>query len=223
MFFRRPSVPGWTALLAAGRARGWALRLTHEHDGFALESPSGAAHWRLEWGPSQRAYLGGHELRLRGDTGIDPMAHALLMPRALMSSLEHAIYQQFTEGVMTRLDDQTPEEMRWLAMSERLTADDMGPLNNRFAAVSNMAGWMADWLRTSLGPSLLDWSGGDAVEPPGPRGSEVPGPMSLVLRRGQLVLRLGMTKPDVASVAAAISLYEVALAEARRLGDTAAP
>lgn len=228
LLFRRPAVPGWPALAAAGRARGWEFRLTHERDGFALDAPAGAAHWRLEWGPAQRAYLGGHELRLRGDTGIDPMSHALLMPRGLLTSLENAIYQQFTEGVMTRLDDQTPEEVRWLAMSERLTANDMGSLNTRFAAVSNVAGWMADWLRTGLGPSLLEWSGAGAAESPGSAVPTAPVhltpvPMSLVLRRGQLVLRVAMPKPDITSVVAAISLYEIALAEAIRSAQATPP
>jgi hypothetical protein len=219
LIFRRPAVPGWAALVAGGKARGWAFRLTHEHDGFALESSGGANPWRLEWGPSQRRYLGAHELRLRAETGIDPMTHGVLMPRGLLTALEQEIYQQFTEGVMTRLDEQTPEEVRWLAMSERLKASEMGPLTEQFAAVSNVADWMAEWLQTGLAPALLTWAGEGAGHSTQARPATTPVPMSLVMRRGQLVLRLSMPKPDLALVTAAVALYEVALSEARRWSE----
>lgn len=219
LIFRRPAVPGWASLVAGGKARGWEFRLTHEHDGFALEPAEAANPWRLEWGPSQRRYLGPHELRLRGETGIDPMTHAVLMPRGLMTALEHDIYQQFTEGVMTRLDEQTPEEVRWLAMSERLKPSEMGPLNAQFAAVSNVADWMAGWLQSALAPALLAWSGEVAGDSAPAVPATTPVPMSLVMRRGQLVLRMSMPKPDLAQVTAAIALYEVALSEARRRSE----
>jgi hypothetical protein len=209
---RRPAVPAWGTLQSAFRARGWAPKLTHERDGFALDAGTDGRTWRLEWGPSQREYLGSHELRLRGETGLDPAMHALVMPRAQMAALEHAVYSQFVEGVQTRLDDQTPEEMRWLAMSERLSMTAMGPLHPQFAALGNDTDWLLAWLGGAFGPALAQWTlAANTGEAPATETAQ-----ALILRRGQLVWRIGMARPLAETVIAAVAVFELALVEAER-------
>lgn len=197
---RRSAVPGWANLQAACQQRGWVAKLTHEHDGFVVEAPA----WRMEWGPAQRDYLGSHELRLRADTSVDPQLHALVMPRALMAQLEQALYRQFVESVQTRLDDETPEEVRWLAVSERLGHTALGPLAAEFGAVGNDSGWLAAWLGGTLSPVLAAW------RPAGAGSAETPPAMALMLRRGQLVWRLALARPTAADLLSAVDVFETA-------------
>lgn len=223
-FFHRGGIPGWSAVRAACAERGWTVKATHERDGFVVEAPASPLGWRLEWGPSQRPYLGSHELRLRGDTGIDPQTFALLMPGSLMDLLERELYAQFTDSVQTRLDDSTPEEMRWLAMAERLSPQDSGPLRAGFAAVGNVTPWMSDWLAGPLGEALLAWAE-TSRDQPGPGAATGTAPalplMALILRRGQLVLRLAMRQPAPERLAQAVAFFEVALAQTRRFAGVA--
>lgn len=197
---RRPAVPAWASLQAACQQRGWVAKLTHEHDGFVVEAPA----WRMEWGPAQRDYLGSHELRLRADIAVDPQLHALVMPRALMAQLEQALYRQFVESVQTRLDDETPEEVRWLAVSERLSSAQLGPLATDFGAVGNDSGWLTAWLGGPLSPALAAWRPADAGE------SEAPPAMALMLRRGQLVWRLALARPTASDLISAVKVFETA-------------
>jgi hypothetical protein len=71
------------------------------------------------------------------------------------------VFVQFTGGVQTRLDEETPEEMRWLAMSPRLGPAQMGSLKSWFAAVGNSVGWLAAGCSSGLGEAAaLGASGG---------------------------------------------------------------
>ena len=88
--------------------------------------------WRLEWGPSQRPYIQGHELRLRAEMGLAPDLQLVLMNRALQETMEKAVFDQYVEGVQTRIDNQTPPEMRWLVMFPKLSGSEMGALRERY-------------------------------------------------------------------------------------------
>jgi len=209
--FGPPALPGWVALQVWCAERQLLLRPTRERDGFVIERPGGEPGWRIEWGPSRRAYLGSHELRLRGETSLDLQSHAVLMPRALMATLERELFSRITDGVQTRLDDDTPEEMRWLAMSTKLSPAQMGDLHAAYAAVSNAPEWMAPWLGGRLRPLLLahtaEASGGLAVAPV----------FVLIAQRGGLAMRMASDAPDAQTLDAALPLFELALAETRRV------
>ena len=43
-----------------------------QDQGFVIDGRLGATPWRLEWGPSQRPYIQGQELRLRSELGLSP-------------------------------------------------------------------------------------------------------------------------------------------------------
>lgn len=215
----------WGPVRDWARARGAVLKPVREPAGFVIESIGAGADIRLEWGASQRRYLGRQELRLRAETGVDPGTYALLMPRALLEGLEREVYAQYTEGVQTRLDDQTPEEMRWLAMSPRLSATQLGPLRTGFAAISNAPHWMSAWLDGPVQAQLLEWES----LPPG--GADAPGAAALAGRplfallayRGQLVLRRSLSVPEVLPIESTLALFERVLQRLREHADQALP
>lgn len=202
-----PAVEAWA------RERGWVFKPTREHDGFVIEGPSGG--WRLEWGPAQRRYIGSHELRLRAETGIDPMSYAVVMPRPLMDALERELFGEFTRGVETRLDDATPEEVRWLAMAARLNGQEMGALREHLAATGNVPQWLQQWLAGPTGAALQAMRSAELAD--------ALSCFSLVVRHGQLVLRLAVARPEVPVLAAAVRLFDTALAQARLSAQVPGP
>lgn len=220
--FGPPALPAWGALQAWCAQQSLLLRPTPQRDGFVIERPGGEPGWRIEWGPSRRTYLGSHELRLRGETGLDLALHALLIPRPLMTVLERALYSQITDSVQTRLDDDTPEEVRWLAMSTKLSAAQMGALHPAYGAVCNVPEWMAAWL---AGPLQAALPAASMTAPPHAIGAA---PLAIVLQRGGMALRLGTPAPgsemlDLGQLSAALALFELALAETRRMAGTPLP
>lgn len=196
----------FSAVQAWAEQQGWAFRINPAQDGFSVE-PGGTRHWRMEWGRSHRRYLGDHELRLRGHTGIDPHTFGVVMPREQLEALDRELFSQYVDGVETQANDHTPEEVRWLAVSPRLDAKALGPLKDVLAAVGNVTPWMQTWLSGPTGHQLGAWLQAPAAPP-----------MVLIAQQGRLTLRMGMHRPDLAYIADAIHLFEVALAEARKLG-----
>jgi len=229
--FGRPSVVGEDRLRAWAEGRGWVFKRSAKHDGFIIETPDAAPGWRIEWGPSARRYIGSHELRLRGDTGIDPQTHALVMPKPLLDALEREIYSQYTDNVQTRLDEETPEEMRWLAMSPRLLGGALGSLRGQFAVVGNVTPWMTAWIGGPLGDAFLVFAAslqGDPtpVAPLSPEASSELSPqpitpMAMIARRSELILRVAMPVPHLPTMEQAVVLFDLALREARRFGEAA--
>ena len=205
--FRASSFEGREALQAWCESSGWQMRGIREQEGFVIDTRGGALEGRIEWGPAQRRYLGSQELRLRGELDLKPVVHALVMPKALMEDVERELFSQFVGGVQTRIDVETPEEMRWLAMSPKLGAALLGELKAHYAGVSNRTPWLAHWLQGPLGDSLLMRALGPA---------EVQLPFALIVHRGRLTLRVAMPEPDVATVQASHALFELALAQARQ-------
>lgn len=186
------SLPAWDELSAWARAGRWTLKRTLGHEGWVMD---GDAHpgWRVEWGPAQRRFMGTHELRVRVEVpGMPETMQALVLDRPLLARLDQAVYEQFTDNVQTRLDDETPEEMRWLAMHAKLSPNQVGPrARDRYGALCNDPDWMAAWLAGPLGEALG-------------RRAEVLSfdrapshPFVLRLARGQLVLRQGVDEPVV--------------------------
>lgn len=211
--FRASSFEGRDALQAWCEASGWAIRSIREQEGFVIDTRGGELEGRIEWGPSQRHYLGSHELRLRGELAVDGEVHALVMPRELMDRIERELFSQFVGGVQTLIDEETPEEMRWLAVSPKLSGALLGELKPHYAAVGNRAPWLAHWLQGPLGMQLLQRADGPAEQAP---------PFALVVQRGRLTLRVALPEPDVASVQAALALFQLALAQARQTAHEAA-
>lgn len=196
---------GFDAQAAWARSRNWTLRGVREIDGFVIDGRTGPIPWRLEWGPSQRPYIPGQELRLRADLPVPRELQALVLNRELMESMEKAVFDQYVEGVQTRIDTSTPAEMRWLVMFPKLSGSEMKSLREGFGALSSYKPWVLQWLDGALSQSLA------ALPPAADR------PLVLMIARRRLSLRTALPSADVASLGGWLRLFECALNEAQRV------
>lgn len=196
------------ALADWAHARQFSFRpVRGDEAGFVVEGRLGAQPWRLEWGPSQRPYIDGHELRVRAELGLPLDLQALVLDRTLQAQLEKAVFDQYIESVQTRIDDQTPPEMRWLVMYGKLSGSELGGLRDRFAAVSQAKAWLMQWLEGPLTPALL--------AAPLVTGQ----PLVLMISRGRITLRTGLSAPMPQDLDAWLRLFHQAMREARRVAD----
>jgi hypothetical protein len=205
---------GWEDIAA------WATGLEYTYrevqaEGFVIDGRLGATPWRLEWGPSQRPYIQGQELRLRSELGLVADLQVVMMNRYLQEAMEKAVFEQYVEGVQTRIDNQTPPEMRWLVMFPKLSNTEMGALRERYVALSSIKAWLLQWLEGPLSQAMTSLR----VEPATP--------MVLMIGRGRLMLRTAMADVDVGTLKNWLRLFETAMREARRVasdsGDTLSP
>jgi len=198
---------GWEGIAPWAASRQYAFRDV-PNEGFVVDGRLEATPWRLEWGPSQRSYIEGHELRLRAEMGLPSDLQLVVMNRELQETMEQAVFNQYVEGVQTRIDNQTPPEMRWLVMFPRLPGSEMGPLHQRFIALSNIKSWLVRWLEGPLAQSL-----------PALR-SEPSVPMVLMIGRGRLMLRTALAEPELPALQTWLRLFETAMREARRVSGS---
>lgn len=202
---------GWPEMADWARARQYGFRpVRGESSGFVVEGRLGAQPWRLEWGPSQRPYIEGSELRIRTETGLPADLQVLVLDRLLQATLEKAVFEQYVESVQTRIDEQTPPEMRWLVMYPKLGPSELGALRERFAGVAQAKPWLLQWLDGPLTSALL--------AAPVVTGQA----LVLMISRGRLTLRTGMTEPQPQDLDAWLRLFHQAMREARRVGEQVA-
>jgi len=208
LFSGNPPAPatGWEAVVPWAESRQYAFRGVQD-EGFVIDGRLGATPWRLEWGPSQRPYIAGHELRLRAEMGLAPDLHVVLMNRELQETMEKAVFDQYIEGVQTRIDNQTPPEMRWLVMFPKLSGSELGPLRERYMALSSIKPWLTRWLEGPLTEALLALRVDASV------------PTVLMIGRGRLMLRTALDEPEVQALQTWLRLFENAMREARRVAD----
>ena len=198
------ALPDWAEFVAWSRANQWTLKRTIAHDGWAMDHNPRHAGWRIEWGPSQRSFMSSHEFRLRLELPALPDVQALLLDRPLLARLDREVYQQFTDTVQTRLDEETPEEMRWLAMHAKLTPNELGEaLRDRYGALSDDPPWLMHWLASPVTPALRALADTMPIEAVSAE------PFILRLARGQVVIRQAASKPRATVLGA---LFEVAKA-----------
>jgi hypothetical protein len=176
-------------------------------EGFVIDGRLGATPWRLEWGPSQRPYIQGQELRIRAELGLSPELQVVVMNRALQEKMERDVFDQYVEGVQTRIDNQTPPEMRWLVMFPKLGGAEMGELREGYVALASMKSWLLTWLQGALTQALA----GTRVDPATP--------VVLMIGRGRLMLRTAVADADVAQLQSWLRLFETAMREARRVAN----
>jgi hypothetical protein len=176
-------------------------------EGFVVDGRLGATPWRLEWGPSQRPYIHGQELRLRSELGLGSDLQLLVMNRTLAEQMEKTIFEQFVEGVQTRMDNQTPPEMRWLVMFSKLGGSEMGALKERWVALASQKEWLRQWLEGPLTEALAGLQVDPAV------------PVVLMIGRGRLMLRAAQPEALVVMMQTWLRLFEGAIREARRVAD----
>ncbi|MCU0968582.1 MAG: hypothetical protein MUF03_07095 [Rubrivivax sp.] len=203
-------VDAWPELADWAAQRGLTLRPARGVAGFAIDGGTATQPWRLEWGPSQRSYVEGAELRLRAEVRVPGDLQAMVVDRELQARMERAIFDQFVESVQTRIDNQTPPEMRWLVMCQKLGGAELGPLRDRFGAVCNARAWMQRWIDGPLATAL--------ARAPLAEGQ----PMVLMVARGRLTLRTALGNPEPALLKDWVSIFQTAAAETRRVSPPAA-
>jgi hypothetical protein len=201
--------PEWEGIAPWAESRQFAFRAVH-NEGFVIDGRVGVTPWRLEWGPSQRPYIAGTELRLRAEMGLPSDLQLVLMNRVLQEAMEKSVFEQFVEGVQTRIDNQTPPEMRWLVMYPKLPGSQMPQLRERFVAISSVKSWLQHWLEGPLTTSLAGINVAADV------------PVVLMIGRGRLMLRTAAADAQVGTVQGWLRVFETAIREARRVVEEGA-
>ncbi len=205
---------GWEGIAPWAQSKQYLFRGV-QNEGFVVDGRLGATPWRLEWGPSQRPYIHGQELRIRAELGLSSELQLVVMNRALQESMEKTIFDQYVEGVQTRIDNQTPPEMRWLVMFPKLAAADMPVLKDRYVALASMKSWLKQWLEGPVSQLLAS------------QNVDLDVPVVLMIGRGRLMLRTALADADLAPLQQWLRVFETAMREARRVsnesGESASP
>jgi hypothetical protein len=209
-----PGSRDWSDMSGWAQQQGHGFKRARDNEGFVVDGSFGDRPWRLEWGPPQRAYIKGHELRLRMELQLSSNLQMLLMTRSLMERLERETFERYTQSNQTLIDTSTPEEMRWLAMFPKVDIAHLPKdLRQRFGAVSSDA------------QMALQWVDGPTAQQLGVVSSRVLGaddpPLVLMTLRGRLYLRLQLEEPKAATVAPVVSLFQAAARSATSLRGVA--
>jgi len=197
----------WTAVADWAETRGHRFARSRDGDGFVVESNRASEAWRLEWGPPQRHYFSDPELRLRGEIGAAGELQMLVITRELMTRLEQQVFEESIEGTETRMDDDLPEEMRWLVLYPKVPRSELGVLRERFGVLANFPRAALSW----LDKPLVDQLDASAAWQPANQ------TLIMVVQRGRLTLRCPLSEPSLPELQGAIGLFVVALAAARRV------
>lgn len=201
----RPTVAesglGW--LDPWSQRRGERLKRVRGDVGFVIEGRFADRALRVEWGPSQRDYLLGRELRLRYELGLPSWLEMLVVSRDLAEQLEVRTFDDLTRDQQTGIETQMPEEARWLAMYDQVPGDALPPgLRDLFVVLGSRQAAAQTWVDGDLGVRLARaadrWLGRET-------------PLVLMTLRGRVYLRTE-----------ANALDETLLDAVRQLGDAAA-
>lgn len=195
----------WSPWVQWAKTRGAQFKRSRTKDGFVVEGGPGARPWRLEWGPPQRSYIAGHELRLRMELGLPQDLNLLVLSRPLMESLEASAFERVTAQTQTHIDDAMPEEMRWLAMLPKAQVAADKAFRQRFGVVAVAAPAAAVWVEGPLAARLGEAACGPLAADP---------PFVLMTLRGRLYLRLQLEVPQVETLSAMLDVFEIAAARA---------
>jgi len=198
-----------SAIAEWAQRRGFGFRRVRGEDGFVIDGLLEGKTWRLEWGPPQRAYIFGHELRLRMELALPSDMQMLLLSRPLMDALERQTYELYTDNVQTQMGSSTPEEMRWLVMFPKLNLSGLKSLRGRFGGVASTPASGIEWIEGPLAHQLEANLDGLLNGDPA---------FVLMTLRSRAYLRLQLVSPTPEAVAASIALFETAVAQALHVG-----
>jgi hypothetical protein len=208
-FVTRANAARWRPIQEWAEARGADFKQTRDGLGFLIEqSKALPGPLRIEWGVSQRSYLPGTELRMRCEMGLHPDLQMMVLCRALMENLERAVFEAYTDTLKTRVDTDTPEEMRWLVMFPKFNNAASQIVRHRYGVVGVTKDLTSAWINGEFSEALAQASQ-DLL----PEGH----PFVLMSMRGNLYLRTGMSEPDLPTVQALVRLLECAAREAQRV------
>jgi len=201
--------PDFNEVSAWAKRRGHQFKRERDGNGFVIDGKLEELPWRLEWGPTQRPYIEGKELRVRMALGLPPDLQMLIVSKSLMEQLEKQAFEQFTQSNQTEMGDSTPEETRWLVMFPKIAINGSKLLRSSFAGVSSLPNEGPAWIEGPLSHALERAAGTLLRLTP---------PFVLMTLRGKLYLRMALSSADETDVAAALALFETAGTEALRVG-----
>lgn len=205
----RANAARWKAVADWAEQRGGVFRQTRDARGFQIEQSRGAAGaLRIEWAPSQRSYIEGHELRMRCELGLHPDLQMMVLARTLMERLERAVFEAYTDTLKTRVDADTPEEMRWLVMFAKLKHFPNKLLKERWGGLGVNQEVVSAWLEGGLSDALLQ--AGESLLP-------AERPFVLMVLRGNVYLRVAMVEPTLSEIQSLVRLLETACRDAQRV------
>ena len=197
----------WADVAAWAQRRGYVFKRARDAEGFVVDGRLEGLPWRLEWGPAQRAYIEGQELRLRIELDLPSDMQMLVLSRPLMDLLERQTYERFTQGLQTQIDSATPEEMRWLVMFPKVDLSGHKALRAHFGVVASVPDAALAWIEGPLSGLLTDAATGML-------NNEVP--FVLMTLRGRTYLRMRLAEPTADALAAALAIFETAVTQAVR-------
>jgi hypothetical protein len=201
----------WQDVADWAEQKRFTFKRTRASDGFVIDGNFNAQPWRLEWGPSQRAYIEGHELRFRMELQLPSSLQMLVLNRPLRESLERESFERYTEVNQTQVDVSTSEEMRWVAMFAPSDLVGQRALRPHFAALSSPPSHVEAWLKGDLAAALLLVSA--SVLP-----KETP--WVLMTLRGRAYMRMALAEPKAATLDAMTKVFSSACTEALRVSTS---
>lgn len=186
------------------------FKTVRDERGGVVECEVDKRNWRIEWGEPQRRYIKTSELRLREELGLASDFQLLVISRRLAEQLESDVFERFTEAMQTQIDNNMPEEMRWLAMFPKVNLNAYKPLRAKLLVLSSLAPAAEVWLQGEAAQALETALAGFLAADP---------PFVLMVLRGRLYLRLEAETLDESQLDAVNALFEVASRRAKSLGD----
>lgn len=210
-FVTRANAARWRPIADWAEARNADFTQGSDAQSFLIDAPTGGpGPLRIEWGPSQRSYLLGPELRMRCELGLHPDLQLLVLCRDLMERLETAVFEAYTDTLKTRADTDTPEEMRWLVMFPKFNPSASQTLRQRFGLVGVTKELLSAWVEGELGVALTQ-----ATQDVLPAGH----PFVMMSLRGNLYLRTAMSEATLPAIQGLVRLLECAAREAQRINS----
>ncbi|MBB5205521.1 hypothetical protein HNQ51_002840 [Inhella inkyongensis] len=205
----RANASAWKAMQEWAEARGARFEQMEEGEGFEIEEPGNAVgRLLIEWGPAQRSYVEGAELRLRWELGLNADLQMMVMERELCDRLESSVFEAYTDTLQTRIDTDTPEEMRWLVMFAKLDQWKSKLARSRFTACAMSKEVAGAWIEGPLSEALA-LASQDLV----PAGR----PLVMLTQRGNLYLRLALSEPSLEALQGVVKLAEIAAKQAKQV------
>lgn len=186
------------------------FKTVRDERGGVVECEVDDRKWRIEWGEPQRRYIATSELRLREELGLSPDFQLLVISRKLAEKLEADVFERFTEAMQTQIDNNMPEEMRWLAMFPKVNLSAHKTLRAKLLLLSSAAPAAEAWLQGEVAQALETALGGFLSNDPS---------FVLMALRGRMYLRLEAETLDEPLLDAANTLFEVAGRRAKSLGE----
>ena len=132
---QRANASRWRGLQEWAESRRAEFQLHPRASAFYIDQPGAKPGLCGSNGAVAAHYIEGNELRMRLEMGLSPELQMMVVCRTLMDKLEAAVFEAYTDTLRTRLDTETPEEMRWLVMFAKFAPPEGRELRERLGFI----------------------------------------------------------------------------------------